>query len=177
MEKTVNKNKVYSGKILNVFCDDALAENGNPCIREYVHHPGGVCLLAVVDGKVAFVRQYRYAISRPFLELPAGKLEEGEDPYTAGLRELREETGLIADSLIPMGEMIPTVGYSDEVIYLYLAKGLTRGETDPDEDESLVTEWIDLDLAIGMASDGRIEDAKSALLLLRAAKYLQEKNL
>lgn len=176
MEKTVNKNEIYHGKILHVFADDALAENGTPCIREYIHHPGGVCVLAIWQGKVAMVEQYRYALGKDFLELPAGKLEEGESPYVAGLRELREETGLVAQNLIPMGNIVPTVGYSDEVIYLYMAEGLDMAETDPDEDECLLPVWLDFDQAVKMALNGEISDAKSVALLLKAnEKFAKEK--
>ena len=177
MEKTVNKKEIFKGKVLHVFCDDALSENGTPCVREYLHHPGGVCVLAVNEQKVAFVRQYRYALSKHLLELPAGKLEHGEDPYAAGCRELTEETGFVAEKLIPMGTIIPTCGYSDEVIYLYLASGLKKGTACPDADECLDLVFVDFDQAVSMAKSGEITDAKSVVLLLKADTYFKENKL
>lgn len=96
-ETTVNKKYVYNGKILNVRCDDALLPDGKPCVREMVEHPGGAAVLAECDGKIAFVRQFRYPYGEIIVELPAGKLEKGEAPVRTVERELSEETGLVAD--------------------------------------------------------------------------------
>lgn len=176
MEKTVKKNMIYDGKILKLYRDDALSENDTPCIREYVRHSGGVCVLALVGEDAVFVEQYRYAIGRVFLELPAGKLEPGENPYDAGLRELEEETGFKASELISLGTIIPTVGYSDEVIHLYLARGLKNSVTRFDEDELISLKRINFRRAVEMALSGEITDAKSVALLLRANAMIEEEN-
>ena len=137
-ETTVEKKYIYKGKIINLRCDDALLPNGKPCIREVVEHPGGVCIAALTDdNELMFVRQFRYPYMEVILELPAGKLERGEDPLESGKRELLEEIGCTADEYINLGKFYPTCGYVDEIIYLYLAKGLSFGEQKLDEDEFL----------------------------------------
>ena len=137
-EKTVNKNYIYQGRILNLRRDDAVLPNGKPCVREVVEHAGGVTVAALTDdNELIFVRQFRYPYMKVLLELPAGKLEKGEDPLESGKRELLEETGCTAEEYISLGEFYPSCGYTDEVIYLYLAKGLKYGEQKLDEGEFL----------------------------------------
>ena len=105
-------------------------ENGKQTFREVIDHPGGVSILAMdEEGKIFFVRQFRYPFGRMLLELPAGKLEPGEDPADSGRRELREETGCSAGRFVPMGKLIPTCAYDTEVIHLFFASELTRGRT------------------------------------------------
>lgn len=166
-ETTVNKKYVYKGKILNVRCDDALLPDGRPCVREMVEHPGGAAVLAEYEGKIAFVRQFRYPYGEVILELPAGKLEKGEAPVRTVERELSEETGLKAERFLPLGEIYPTPGYTDEKLYLFKAEGVSRGESHPDEGEFLSVEWIKADEALEMVRDGRIKDAKTVVMLLK----------
>lgn len=165
-EKTVRKNYVFRGHIINVRCDDALLPDGSPCTREVIEHPGGACVLAVIEGKVALVRQFRYAYGEELLEIPAGKLERGEDPAAAANRELEEETGLVAEELVPVCVLYPTPGYTDEKIYIYEAKGVRRGHVHPDEGEFLDVVYVPLEEAYAMISDGRIRDAKTLVALL-----------
>lgn len=166
-ETTVEKRYVYEGKILKVRCDAARLPDGKPCVREMVEHPGGAAVLAECDGKIAFVRQFRYPYGEEILELPAGKLEKGEAPVRTVERELSEETGLVADSFVPVGEIYPTPGYTDERLYLFRAEGVRRGERHPDADEFLSTEWYTPAEALGMVRDGIIKDAKTVILLLK----------
>ncbi len=167
MEKTINKNYVYKGKIINVRCDDALAENGNPCFREVVEHRGGAAILAIENDCVYLVKQYRYAYEKYLLEIPAGKLEIGEEPYSTALRELEEECGLKAESISDFGKVYPTPGYCTEIIHLYLADKFTKTHTHFDEDESLSIVKIKFDDALKMVLSGEIKDAKTAIAILK----------
>lgn len=173
-ETTVNKNYIYKGKIINVRCDDALLPNGKPCIREIVEHPGGVCIAALTDSnELMFVRQFRYPYMEVILELPAGKLEKGEDPLESGKRELLEEIGCTAEEYIDLGKFYPTCGYVDEIIYLYLAKGLAFSEQHLDEDEFLNIEKIPLEKAVEMVLNNEIPDGKTQAAILKT--YLKVK--
>ena len=140
-ETTVEKKYVYDGKILKVRRDDARLPDGKPCVREMVEHPGGAAVLAEYDGKIAFVRQFRYPYGEEILEVPAGKLERGEAPIRTVERELSEETGLVADRFVSVGEIYPTPGYTNERLYLFRAEGVRRGYSHPDEGEFLTPEW------------------------------------
>ena len=174
MEKTVNKNYVYQGRIIKVRNDDALAENGNPCKREIVEHRGGAAILAVDDKKFVYlVKQYRYAYEKELLEIPAGKIEENENPYDTAIRELEEELGLKADRIEPFGEVYPTPGYCNEIIRLYLAENFVPTHTHFDDDEYLVQIKVTLDEAIKMIMDGTIKDSKTIVALL---KYKEMQN-
>lgn len=173
-ETTVEKKYIYKGKIINLRCDDALLPNGKPCIREVVEHPGGVCIAALTDdNELMFVRQFRYPYMEVILELPAGKLERGEDPLESGKRELLEEIGCTADEYINLGKFYPTCGYVDEIIYLYLAKGLSFGEQKLDEDEFLNIEKIPLQKAVEMVLNNEIPDGKTQAAILKT--YLKVK--
>lgn len=167
-EKKLSSKEIYAGRILRITCDTVELENGRQSLREMVHHPGGVGLVPVTEaGEVYMVRQFRYPFGRELLEIPAGKLEQGEDPETCGRRELREECGLEADTLIPLGAVYPSVGYDTEVIHLYLAKGLHPVAACPDEDEFLTPEkWKLPDLVERIMADG-IRDAKTVAAILK----------
>ena len=167
-EKTVNKNYIYQGRILNLRRDDAVLPNGKPCVREVVEHAGGVTVAALTDDdELIFVRQFRYPYMKVLLELPAGKLEKGEDPLESGKRELLEETGCTAEEYISLGEFYPSCGYTDEVIYLYLAKGLKFGSQSLDEDEFLNVEKIPLEKAVKMVMSNEIKDGKTQAAILK----------
>lgn len=126
-EKTLSRKEIFQGRIINVHLDEIELPDGSRSDREVVEHSGGVCVAAVTDNKgLLFVRQYRYPYHKVLLELPAGKLEKGEDPLEAGIRELEEECGVRAESVVSMGTVYPTVAYCSEIIHLFLAKGLVR---------------------------------------------------
>ncbi len=174
-EKTLNTKVIYEGKIITVHVDDIELPDGNKAIREVVEHSGGVSVAALTDNdELIFVRQYRYPYSRELLELPAGKLEKGEDPLIAGIRELEEECGIVADKIIPLGTIYPTVAYCSEVIHLYGAFGLNATKQRLDEGEFLAVEKIPLKDAVYMVMNGDISDAKTVALVLKMARLREE---
>ena len=140
-EKKLSSEKIFDGRILHIRRDTVELPDGAQSTREVVDHPGGVCVLALDDeGRVLLVRQFRYPYEKVLTEIPAGKLEYGEDPEKAALRELREETGAVPGKFRSLGELYPSPGYCGEIIRLYLAQELTFGETALDEDEFLDVE-------------------------------------
>lgn len=165
-EKTKKKNIIYRGKILTLRCDDAILPDGTLCKREVIEHSGGAGVLCVRDGKVLLVKQYRYAYGETIYEIPAGKLNEGEDPAETAARELKEETGLTAASLRHIFTIYPTPGYTDEKIYLYQAEDVQAGEQELDVGEFLSVEQIPLNEAYGMIESREIKDAKTVVALL-----------
>lgn len=173
-ETTVNKNYVYNGKIINLRRDDALLPDGKPCIREVVEHNGGVCIAALTDdNELIFVRQFRYPYMDILLELPAGKLEKDEEALPAGKRELLEETGFEAEEYEFLGKFYPSCGYTDEIIWLYLAKNLTFKGQNLDEDEFINLERIPLEEAAEMVMNNEIPDGKTQAAILKT--YLKIK--
>lgn len=160
-ERTVKVNYVYEGKIVNLRCDEAALPDGRPCKREMVEHPGGASVLCVYEGKIALVRQFRYAYQEELLEIPAGKLERGEDPVRAAKRELEEETGLVAGELTPLFTLYPTPGYTNEKIYIYEASGVTAGRQHLDEGEFLNVVFLPVEEVARMIEKGEIRDAKT----------------
>ena len=172
-EQPLSADYKYRGRIINLRVDTALLPNGSSATREVVEHPGGVCVAALTeDGCLLFVRQFRYPYQKVLLELPAGKLDPGEDPLEAGKRELREETGAEAARYESLGELYPSPGYCGEIIHLYAATGLTFGQMSPDEDE---LEKITLEEAARMVLDNEIADAKTQAAVLKV--YCREKGL
>lgn len=171
-ETSIEKNYVYRGKILQVRRDEVALPGGRTGVREVVEHRGAVCILCMKEGKIALVRQFRYAVGESLWELPAGKLERGEEPLRAAFRELAEETGLEASDMELLFAMYPTPGYSDETIYIYEAKGAAAGESHPDEDEFLDVCFFPFEKACSMIADGTIKDGKTIAALL----YFKNKN-
>jgi ADP-ribose pyrophosphatase len=169
MEKQISSKEIFKGRIITVRKDEVELIDGRRAEREVVHHNGGVAVLALdEDMNVLFVRQFRYPYGEVLLELPAGKLEPGEDPLAAGLRELEEETGYAAGRYESLGQCYPTVGYCDEVLHLYLASDLTKTAQNLDEDEFLSVEKIPFDKAVALCLDGTIKDAKTVVAVLKA---------
>lgn len=167
-EKTLNKSYVFNGKIINVRVDDALLPNGKTAKREVVEHNGGVCIAAITDNdEILLVKQFRYPYGETIYEIPAGKREKDEDPFVCGQRELKEETGATAKTYVDLGQLYPTPGYCGEIIWIYAARDLSFGETNPDDDEFVETERIPFDTALKMVMNGEIKDAKTQTAILK----------
>jgi ADP-ribose pyrophosphatase len=171
-ERTVSSELIHKGRVVSVYQDTAELENGAVVPREVVRHSGGVAVLAIHEGSVLFVRQFRYPFAENLYELPAGKLEPGEDPAACGLRELKEETGYRAASISPLGVIYPSPGYIDEKLHIFLASHLTYEGQRLDENEFLSNIKIPYEKAIGMCLSGELRDAKTVtgLLLYHAGK-------
>jgi ADP-ribose pyrophosphatase len=175
-EKTKKENLIFDGKVLHVYCDDVICPNGNEATREYAKHLGAVCVVPLTaENEVICVKQYRYAHHRMFLEIPAGKLDyAGEDRREAALRELREETGAICETLTHIGDIVPSPAILTERISMYLAEGLTFGKTEYDEDEFIEIVRIPIEKLVEMIVNGEIEDAKTQSAILKVW-YLKNK--
>lgn len=172
-EEMVSQETVYEGVIVNVRRDKARLMDGRITNREVVEHPGGVAVFAMDDqGRVALVRQYRYPMGEETLELPAGKLEPGEDPRDSGLRELAEETGLVPGTFEDMGCLYSSPGILAERIYLYFAKDLTQGPTHPNDGEFVETVWLPYQDLVDKARRGEIKDGKTLVGILKASFLL-----
>ena len=168
-ETTLSSECVYDAGFIQVMSDRVRLPNGRESGRCYVKHPGGVCVAAIdAEDNIAFVRQYRYAMAQEVLELPAGKIDEGESPEECGRRELMEEAGMTAENFIPLGIMYPTPGYSNEGIYMFLAENAVRGEANPEEDEFLDVVFLPFEKALYQSLTGAINDAKTVICLARA---------
>lgn len=174
VERQLSSERIFDGKVLHVYRDVAALPNGRTSDREVIRHVGAVAVVPLTEaGEVICVRQYRYAPGKVLLEIPAGKLDsKQEDHVEAALRELREETGARCEKLTYLGPLYPAVGYSDELIDMYVAEGLTLGETDPDEDEFIDVVRIPLEELVDMILRGEVPDAKTqaALLMVWALK-------
>ena len=165
-EKTLSSQLIYDGKILQLYRDDVELEDGKTSKREYVRHSGGACVLAVDDEENIFlVSQFRYPYGAETIEIPAGKLEKGEEPLTCAIRELEEEAGLRAAEYELIATVYPTPSYTDEKLYVYLATGLTETEAHLDEGEFLGVEKMPFEKAYSMAVAGDIHDAKTLVAI------------
>ena len=172
-EHTLTSKTVYKGGLLHVLEDEVRIPDGKSARREYIRHPGAVAMLPMLDREtVVLIRQYRYPPRRHFYEIPAGKIDAGEEPLAAAQRELREETGYAAASWRSLAVLDPCIGYSDERIELFLAQDLTRVGAALDEGEFLEEVPLALKVALDWVKSGRITDVKTIVGLLWVAKLL-----
>ena len=172
-EKTIRREDKFQGRILSVHVDTVLLPNGNTSTREVVDHVDGVAVLPLDErNNVLTVTQYRYVFGRTLLEIPAGKLDPGEDPVTGALRELKEETGAVPNTFLPLGRISPAPGCYGEVLHLFLAKGLHMEEQHLDPDEFLNVERIPFNEMVHRCLNGEIEDAKTVAAVLKAKVQL-----
>jgi len=167
LEKPLKKIRVYSGKAIALRADEILLPDGGKGTREFLEHPGAVAVLPVLDdGRLLFVRQYRYPVGAVTLEIPAGKLHSAHDcPLRRARAELREETGCKAKVIKPLLDFWPTPAFSNELLRIYLAFGITRGRAAPDEDEFIETEIMSFEKAWKMMGRKEIKDSKTVIAL------------
>jgi len=173
VEICVSSEIITSGVMLTVKRDVVRLPNGNISQREFVIHPGAVLVVPILpNGNIVLEKQFRYPLRDVFIELPAGKIDLGEDILTTGQRELMEETGYRAKNWVKLGHQHPCIGYSNEVIHMYLAYGLESGEHQRDDDESLIIFDASLENCLGMIKNGDITDGKTIIALFMVEKYL-----
>ncbi|WP_100331479.1 NUDIX hydrolase [Bacillus xiapuensis] len=176
-EKTLKTEQIFEGKIIRLQVDDVELPNGKRAKRELIKHPGAVAILALTEeGKLVLVEQYRKALERSLVEIPAGKLEPGEEPEKTARRELEEETGYACRSLTLLQSFYTSPGFADELVHLFIAKDLVKKKDalPPDEDEFVELMEVTLEEAEHLIKQQRIHDAKTVY----AIQYLQlEKRL
>lgn len=175
-EKKLTSQQLFDGKIVKLYRDTVALPDGKEAFREVVRHPGAVCVVPLTDeNEVLCVRQFRYPFSKITLEIPAGKLDSPEEDHKeAAMRELREETGAMCRELVFIGELYSSPAILDEVIYMYYARGLTMGQSDPDDDEFIEPVRVPLDKMVEMIADGDIRDAKTQAAVLKTAVLLKK---
>lgn len=167
-EKTLESKCIYDGKIIKVKKDKVLLPNKKESFREIVEHGGGACVLCEKDGKILLVRQFRCAYNKEIWEIPAGKINKGEEPYFTALRELEEEGGIKAESAELLYEIYPSPGYTSEIIYLYKVNEFSVTNQHLDEDEFLSGKWFSKEELKKMIKSGEIKDGKTLIALLYA---------
>ena len=169
-EKTINSELIFDGRVVKLYKDSVELSTGQKTFREVVKHSGGVVILAFKEDKILLVKQFRYPMKEVMLELPAGKLEQGEDPFEAAKRELEEETGYCANKWTDLGYVYTSPGYSDEKLYLYKAEDLEFTHCHPDEGEIIQAFEYKYDDVLKMIDNGQINDAKTLCALLTSIR-------
>ena len=171
-EKKITSEEIYNGHIIHVFKDE-VSLDGKKAIREVVRHKGATAILAVdKNGEGFFVEQFRYPVGKPLFEVPAGKIDPGEEPLECAKRELFEECGVSAEKWTELGPMYSSPGFCDEVIYLFLAEDLSESAPNPDEDEFLDIKKLPLSEVLSDVRKGKIPDSKTQILVLRGCDIL-----
>lgn len=162
LEKKISEKYIYRGKTISLKVEEVELPNGKIVARDIVEHPGAVAIVPITkDNQIILVEQFRKPVNRVVLEIPAGKFKGGESPKECGMRELEEETGFKAEKLELLGEMVMSPGYSNQIVYMFRAEGLSKGHTNFDEDEFINFKTYSLDEIREMIKDGRIVDAKT----------------
>lgn len=168
---------IFNGSLLQVYKDTVVLPNGKIALREYIKHQGAVAVVPVtLKNEIIVVKQYRYPIGRTTIEIPAGKLDKGEEPLIAAKRELSEETGVFGADIESIGNLYPSVAYTDELIYMYMARNLQYGNKHTDEDEFLDVDKIYIEDFIDMILKGEIEDSKTQAAVLKVYTILKMNN-
>jgi len=174
IEKAYKKKTIYSGRAVGFAADEILLPDGKKAVREYLVHPGAVAVLPFIDKThTVLVKQYRYPVREITFELPAGKLNKGENLVSCVRRELAEETGYLAGRVKKILSFWPTPAFSDEIIHIFTAERLASVPRNPDEDEFIETQIVTLQQALKMIKTGRIRDSKTVIALLAWASRLK----
>lgn len=171
-EKTLSSKTVYEGTIFNVEKLTVELPNGHIATRDIIRNPGAAVVIPMIDDCIVLVEQFRKAAEKTFIELPAGKLEYEEDPQTCAERELKEETGYSATKLQKVLSLYPAPAFADEVLHIFLATGLIKGEAAPDEDEFISARTYKLEEALAMIDEGIINDSKTVAGILYVSRLL-----
>ena len=163
-EKKISSAKIFEGKLINLFLDDVKLPNGEKSTREWVDHPGAACVVPILPtGDICLIRQYRYAPKQEFIEIPAGKLDKGELPLDCAKRELAEEIGYVANKLTFLTRIYPAIGFSNEVMWMYLGEDLVKTKRRLDSDEFLELAPFSAEEAFRMIKSGKIVDVKTMI--------------
>lgn len=175
IEQKISTESVFKGKLLDVYRDVALLPDLSQSTREWIKHPGATAVIPVFEnGDIMLLHQFRYPVAQIFMEVPAGKLDAGETPEITGKRELAEETGLLCENLEYAGHFYPGIGYSDEIIHIYVAWGLSHIPDKTDDDEFVEPFKIPFKTAVDWALNGEISDGKTIISLLKAWHWWQK---
>jgi ADP-ribose pyrophosphatase len=175
MERWLTKAEIHKGKIFSLWGGKVALDNGATAVREYIRHPGGVAIVPVIEDRVILIRQFRIAIGRELVELPAGLLEPDEEPIRCAVRELEEEIGYRAQELIPLASYFSSVGFADERMHIYLALGLERTRPRQDAEERIREAVMPLEMIRGKLAAQEFEDAKTIIGLREFLAYRESK--
>ena len=174
-EERLDSREVFRGHIVTLTVDQVRLPNGGQAAREVARHPDGVAVLALDEaGRAVLVTQYRYPLGRTLLEIPAGKLDGGEEPRAGALRELEEEAGVRPDELTELGAVYVSPGFCDEKSHRDLARGLHQAASHPDEDEFLSVSRMPFDRLVELVLSGQVEDGKTVAAVLKAKLILDK---
>jgi len=173
-EKPLKKNLIYKGKVLDFYCDEVELPDGRKATREYINHPGAAAVLPFVDkDNIVLVKQYRYVVGDATYEIPAGKMDKGETPIECAQREFEEETGLKAKKIEKLISFYPSTAFSNEILHIFTAFGVTKGKMNQDEDEFVEKMIVKFKDALEMVKDGTIIDSKTIIALLMFENILK----
>jgi len=177
VETCIESTRLVDGHLLKAYRDKVVLPDGSESVREWIDHPGASAVVPLLsDGRVVLIRQFRYAPRREFLEVPAGKMDPGEEPLEVAQRELGEEAGYRAGRLTPLGSTFPCIGYGNEEIHLFVAEDLEKVSDGLDADEFVEVITMPFEEAVALAETGKITDAKSEVAIQRAAAFLRRRN-
>ena len=172
-ESTVSSKQVYKGSFLDVRKDIVNLPDGNTSTREWINHPGAACIIPVLsDGRLALIKQYRYPVKSIMIELPAGKLDPGEDPEECAVRELEEEIGYSAGKLTFVSKIHPAIGFANEEMWIFLAENLIKSQKNTDRDEFVELIPTSIKDSVKMVWNGTITDVKTIIGILWAERLL-----
>ncbi len=172
-ESMISTKQVYNGSFLDVRKDIVNLPDGNTSTREWINHPGAACIIPIMpDGKLALIKQYRYPVQSIMIELPAGKLDEGENPEVCAIRELEEEIGYLAEKLTFVTKIHPAIGFANEEMWIFLAEKLTKSQKSTDHDEFVELIPTSIEDAVKLVWNGNISDVKTIIGILWAERLL-----